>query len=135
LDLLFIVRSEFKSSASRGSYACEVTFAYAKVFIKVLYLTLEAAIPCRSQPNVWKDSLKKRHNEILSQCDKVTLLQENYTSDCMIKRNRYMVDKSDYVAAVWNGKPSGTGNTIEYALKRNKPVYCIDAITFKMRKI
>jgi uncharacterized phage-like protein YoqJ len=96
-------------------------------------ITLEAAIPCRSQPNVWKDSLKKRHNEILSQCDKVTLLQENYTSDCMIKRNRYMVDKSDYIVAVWNGKPSGTGNTIEYAVKRKRTVYCIDAVTFKMR--
>jgi predicted Rossmann fold nucleotide-binding protein DprA/Smf involved in DNA uptake len=46
-----------------------------------------------------------------------------------------MVDKSDYVVAVWNGKPSGTSDTIKYARKQNKTIYCIDAVTFKMREI
>lgn len=26
-----------------------------------------------------------------------------------------MVDNSDWVIAVWNGKPSGTGKTVKYA--------------------
>lgn len=98
-------------------------------------ITLEAAVPCISQENVWRDSLKRRYRDILSKCDSVTLLQEIYTSDCMIKRNRYMVDKSDYVVAVWNGRQSGTGNTVKYALSHNKPVYCIDAVTFEIRKM
>ena len=34
------------------------------------------------------------------------------------KKNEYMVDNSDYVIAVWNGKPSGTGNTVTYARKK-----------------
>ena len=33
-----------------------------------------------------------------------------------------MVDKSDYVIAVWNGKPSGTGNTVRYAESKGKTV-------------
>lgn len=50
----------------------------------------------------------------------------------MMKRNKYMVDNSDYVIAVWNGKPSGTGNTVRCALNGKKEVYCIDTNTFKM---
>ena len=41
----------------------------------------------------------------------------------MQKRNRYMVDNSDLVLAVWNGeKRGGTWYTIDYALKKGKPV-------------
>lgn len=31
-----------------------------------------------------------------------------------------MVDNSDYVIAVWNGKPSGTENTIKLVQENNK---------------
>ena len=48
---------------------------------------------------------------------------EKYNQNCMLERNRYMVDKSDYVFAVWNGeRHGGTWYTIEYAKKNHKPV-------------
>jgi len=37
-----------------------------------------------------------------------------------------MVDNSDATIAVWDGQPSGTGNTVEYARKQGKPVLVID---------
>ena len=54
--------------------------------------------------------------------DKETLLQTKYTADCMHKRNRYMVDHSDYVIAVWDGSPSGTGKTVMYAKENHKTI-------------
>ncbi len=53
----------------------------------------------------------------------------------MMKRNKYMVDNSDYIVAVWNGTPSGTGKTVAYAIEIDRTVYCIDTITFKMKNI
>ena len=47
----------------------------------------------------------------------------------MHKRNRYMVDQADYIIAVWNGKPSGTGKTVQYAQQQGKPVRVINPIT------
>ena len=39
----------------------------------------------------------------------------------MLERNRYMVDRSDYVLAVWNGKQhGGTWYTMGYAIKQQK---------------
>ena len=54
-----------------------------------------------------------------------TLLQTRYTPDCFDRRNRYMVDHSDLIIAVWNGSPSGTGNTISYAKLLEKRICVI----------
>ena len=97
-------------------------------------IMLEAAIPCRSQAASWNVKSKERYDRLLSQCDKVTVLQEQYTSNCMMQRNKYMVDKADYVIAVWNGKPSGTLNTMNYAFAQGNPVFYIDTVYFRMRK-
>lgn len=52
----------------------------------------------------------------------------------MQKRNEYMVNNSDYVIAVWNGKPSGTGNTVEYSKKKNKVVLLVDPQILKIEE-
>ncbi len=98
-------------------------------------ITLEAAIPCENQTASWNVKSKERRDRIMAMCDKVTILQRNYTYDCMMRRNRYMVDRSDYVIAVWNGQPSGTANTILYAVSRDKPVYYVDLRDFKMKAL
>ena len=44
---------------------------------------------------------------MLSHCGKKTLVSSGYFTGCEQKRNRYMVDKSDLVFAVWNGEEKG----------------------------
>ena len=50
----------------------------------------------------------------------VKVVADHYEADVMQKRNEYMVDHSDIVLAVWNGKKSGTENCIKYAEKMGK---------------
>ena len=95
-------------------------------------VTLECAIPCETQAAKWNKRDRDIYYDLLSGCDNKTLLQQNYTSDCMQKRNEYMVDNSDYVIAVWNGKPSGTGNTVKYAMQNNKKLVLINPQTFEV---
>ena len=56
----------------------------------------------------------------------MTCLQEEYTRGCMQKRNKYMVDNSQYVIAVWDGSKSGTFNTLKYARKLKRNIMVID---------
>lgn len=65
-----------------------------------------------------------KHANILQKADKVTYVSDNYTPDCMMKRNKYMVDKSDVVFAFWNQNDNDgeVFNTIEYAKKQNKQI-------------
>ena len=75
----------------------------------------------------WKYGIDKPYislyNNILRQADSSVILSESYTRTCMLERNRYMVDKSDYVFAIWNGeRKGGTWYTMEYAKKLKRPI-------------
>ena len=105
--------------------------------LKVSYpgITLESAIPCETQAVKWTVSQRERYYDIAARCDKETMLQSHYTPDCMDKRNRYMVDHSDFILAVWNGKPSGTGRTVTYARGKNRTVIVIDPVSLAVHRL
>lgn len=44
-----------------------------------------------------------------------------------------MVKQSNYVLAVWNGKPGGAGNILSFARTLGKTVILIDPNTFEVR--
>lgn len=100
-------------------YSAEIVLLLKEKYPQI---TLECAIPCETQCEKWSEPMRDRYFDIVKGCDEETMLQRHYTKDCMQKRNQYMVDKSDYVIAVWNGKPSGTGNTVRYAESKGKTV-------------
>ncbi|MBO5421208.1 MAG: DUF1273 family protein [Clostridia bacterium] len=85
-------------------------------------ITLECAIPCETQAAKWTEKYRDRYFNTIIASDKETLLQTHYTADCMMKRNKYMVDKSDIVVAVWNGSKGGTANTVNYAKQSGKTI-------------
>ena len=63
---------------------------------------------------------------ILNHRNKVTVIQEKYDISCFMERNKYMVNNSDIVIAIWDGRKSGgTYNTIKYAESQEKKVVTI----------
>ena len=78
---------------------------------------------------IQSEEQRDRYFDIASKCDKETLIQHHYTADCMHKRNRYMVDQADFIIAVWDGRPRGTGRTVQYAQRQGKPVTIINPKT------
>lgn len=89
-------------------------------------ISLECAIPCENQASKWKEPARNRYFDILEKSDIMTMLQKKYTYNCMQKRNEYMVNKSDFLIAVWNGTGSGTGNTVKYAKTCGKEILIIN---------
>lgn len=83
------------------TWAAEIVLSLRKQFP----VTLEAVLPCEGQDAKWPLESQKRYQAIITQCDKVTLIQTRYTPDCFDRRNRYMVDHSDLIIEVWNGSP------------------------------
>ena len=81
-------------------------------------VTLEAAVPCPGQADGWPAEDRRRWQALLAACDLETLVQDTYTRGCMLRRNRYMVDHSSLVIAVYDGTPGGTRYTLEYALRQ-----------------
>ncbi len=89
-------------------------------------ISLEAAIPCETQASKWNETQRNRYFNIISRCDKETMLRTHYTANCMQRRNFYMVEHCDFLLAVWNGAPGGTKSTVKHAEEQNKVIICID---------
>ena len=100
---------------------CDFYFAESVIQLKQTSpgVSLEAAIPFRAQSSSWSQENQERWQYLVANCDIRRVLQENYTPDCMLRRNQYMVDHSALVIAVYDGKSGGTCRTIEYAMKQN----------------
>ena len=91
-------------------------------------MRLIAAVPFKGQDENWDISEKKRYKEIIEGCDEVVTLSEKFYRGAFLKRDRYMVDNSDAVIAVYDedNQSRGTGYTVRYALKKNKTVVIIN---------
>jgi len=99
---------------------CDLYFCEAVLRLREEHpdITLEAAVPFARQAAHWPPSARERYDRLLRACDVCTVLQDAYTDDCMLRRNRYMVDRADLLIAAFSGKSGGTMSTIRYALSR-----------------
>lgn len=78
-------------------------------------IRLICACPYQGFERGWKQSWQDRYKAILSTADLVRYICPGYSRSCFQQRNEWMVDHAARVIAVWNGQPSGTKNTIDYA--------------------
>ncbi|MEG1577560.1 MAG: SLOG family protein [Oscillospiraceae bacterium] len=116
----------FMSGMARGSdfYFCDAVLALKQEKPDIL---LEAAVPCENQTNHWDEADCARYENLLSRCDLETQVQQHYDRGCMHRRNRYMVDRSGLIIAVYDGMMGGTLYTLNYALKEGIDVVLLDA--------
>lgn len=88
---------------------------------------LECARPCETQADRWPSEDRERYQAILDRCNYETMVQHTYDRGCMMRRNRYMVDRSARIIALYDGVPKGgTANTLLYAIRKGLDVDVID---------
>ena len=112
-----------------GQYAAEIVLDLKRDYPE---LTLECAIPCEKQAENWTVAQRERYFSIVEYCDKETLLQHHYTKDCMKKQKEYLINQSNYMIAVWNGKPGYICNILSFARALKKPLIVINPNTFEI---
>ena len=120
----------FITGMARG---CDLYFAEAVLELREEgeAITLECARPCETQADSWPEAERARYQSILDRCNFETLVQHHYDRFCMIRRNRYMVDRSGRMIAVYNGLPKGgTFQTLTYALKKGLTTRILDLEDF-----
>lgn len=90
----------------------------------VLGIPVQAYVPFLGQESTWNESQKKEYNRILLKCSSIKVCcSGSYEPWKMQIRNMDMVNDSDELAAVWNGKKEGgTWNCIQYAIEVGKTI-------------
>ena len=123
------VEQGYKHFISGMALGVDMIAAEIVIGLKATYpdIILECALPCINQTAKWNDESIMRYQNILSMADKVTIVSSTlYFNGCMAKRNKYMIDCSSRVIAVYNGKKSGgTYQTINMAKIANKEVVIV----------
>ena len=112
------------SGMARGVdiWAAEIVLQLRKDGIPV---RLICACPYPGFERNWSNIWQTRYTAILSAADLVRFISPCYSSRCFQVRNEWMVNHSPNVVAVFNGQPSGTKNTIEYAQQQGISVHQI----------
>ena len=85
-------------------------------------IKLMCACPYDGFEQGWSKEWQERYSTILAAADYVKYVCPGYSRSCFQIRNEWMVNHSARVIAVFNNQPSGTMNTIEYAIRQNVPV-------------
>lgn len=108
----------FLSGMARGTdlYFCEAALSLRDHYPDV---TVEAVIPFPGQAERWNWHEQSRYHSLLEHCNFETVVQHHYSHGCMQRRNRYLVEHSSRILAVYNGKGGGTLYTLNYAIKQN----------------
>ena len=98
-------------------------------------LKLHCVLPCKGQDSKWTASAQELYHSVLAQANEVVYVGQEYNRDCMLKRNRYLVDHSSILLAVYNGTwRSGTGATVRYAQKLKREIIIIDPVARTLSK-
>ena len=112
-----LIRSGYDTFISGGALGFDLISAEAVVNLKSVYpnIRLIFALPCKGHDIKWKVDERIRLSVLLRYCDDVVFVSDLYSSDCMLKRNRYMVDNSSYCISYCTRDTGGTAYTVRYA--------------------
>jgi len=108
-------------------------FAEAVIALRDRYpeITLEAALACETQADHWSEKERDRYFRLLTKCDLETYISRNYSKDCYLERNRYIVDRSQRLVAVYDGKLGGTMYTVNRAKAKKLEIVIINPSTLQ----
>lgn len=103
-----------------GALGFDTLAAQAVLELRKKYsqIKLILVLPCKTQADRWPEADKEEYESIKNQADKVVYTSEEYTRDCMFKRNRHLVDYSSICICYLNKDSGGTAYTVNYARSR-----------------
>ncbi len=112
-------------------WAAEIVLKLKTEFTEV---RLVCYLPCKTQTDGWPNAWREKYFAALEKADDIVGMQAHYTTGCMQRRNRDMIDASSRLIAVHDRISAGaTAQAIRYAKAQGldvviiKPLDCLRA--------
>ena len=96
------------------------------------HIKLILILPCLTQTKNWPTTDVEEYERIKALADRVVYTSQEYTKDCMHKRNRHLVDHSSVCVCYLANNNSGTAYTVNYARKMGREIILIDPATLNI---
>lgn len=131
-----ILQAEIEKAIQSGynTFLCGMAIGFDMICaetvldLKTIYKDIKiiGALPCKTQEIKWSAKDRERYRNLLNRLDDVRCNYDGYIgAECMLERNRFMVDNSSLMIALFNGLAGGTKSTIEYARKQGLEIVVI----------
>lgn len=116
-EILAAIEDGYTHFISGFASGADLLFAEIVVELKDIYpIALEAAIPYPGRMKTPDETFQR----LIRCCNVVKIHSDTYFKGCYMRRNRYMVDQSQRVIAVYDGRLyGGTAATVWYAKKKD----------------
>ncbi len=96
-------------------------------------LKLHCILPCLGQERGWNEEARALYYSIIKRADSRVYTSRAYYRNCMLDRNRFLVDHADLLLAVYSGVSSGgTAYTVDYARKKGLEIITLDPLTMNI---
>ncbi len=98
-------------------------------------IELVVVLPYPGHDERWDERSRKRLAFLIEHSTEHITVGQTAWRDSFIRRNRYLVDRADYLLAVYDNERSirsGTGATVHYADTKNLPIIFIHPDTAKV---
>lgn len=130
------LRMEIEDSIRRGynTFLCGMALGFDMICAETVIdlkkkydnIKIIGVLPCKMQDIKWQLKDRIRYRCLLKKLDGTRCIYDDYIgAECMLERNRYMVNNSSLMIALFNGLPGGTKSTIDYARKQGLEIRII----------
>lgn len=115
--LIEAIKQGYRFFGAGGALGFDTLAAQTVLRLKKTYpqTKLILVLPCLSQTRGWRPEDIAEYERIKAAADKVVYTSQEYTQDCMFKRNRHLVDNSSLCIAYLTENSGGTAYTVDYA--------------------
>lgn len=129
-----LIKRGFKQFLTGGALGCDMMAAEVILELKDQYRRAKIShwlcMPCLDYTARWSEEDKQRLEKIKKDSIYFYVSDSPYYNGCMQKRNKYMVDTSRVLLAVYDGQSGGTRSTVEYAKSKNRKIVVINPAQF-----
>ena len=125
LQQLSVLKGELKILSGLSLGADQLFFLAAlRAKRKGMPITIEACIPCADYSTNWPKKFRLAYKRLIELSDKTTYIsKENFDGGhCLLKRDTYMIRKSDLIIALYEHKPNNTELSISLAEQYHKHI-------------
>ena len=113
-----------------NTFYCGMAIGFDLTACEILYglkqenypIKIVACIPCPGQSDKFYSFQKEKYDFLLSICDEKTVISPQYDRACMHIRNRYMVDRAQFLVAYCYKNIGGSASTVRYAQKKERDI-------------
>lgn len=115
--LIEAIKQDYRFFGTGGALGFDTLAAQTVLRLRKTYpqIKLILVLPCLSQTRGWRPEDIAEYERIKAAADKVVYTSQEYTRDCMFKRNRHLVDNSSLCIAYLTENTGGTAYTVDYA--------------------